>query len=138
MVDKMPIYSEIGNFYIEANPDQSGVRILLDVPKGAVWICTIIDDGDNFCFSSRIPEGFIIRKMPLTKHKLKTSDGKDPSLKYKNQLEVDTPYRRMYARPIDPKDLAKGVAVFYSYGTTLWSIARCQSENGVLTIDFEY
>lgn len=50
MVDKMPIYSKIGNFYIEANPDQSGVRILLDVPKGAVWICTIIDDGDNFCF----------------------------------------------------------------------------------------
>lgn len=138
MVDHIPIYSKTGNFHIEANPDNSGVRILSKEPEGYVWVCTIIDDGDNFCFSGRIEEGIALNKMAMTKKKLKTPDGKNPTLNVKDQLEVDTPYRRMYARQIDPKDATKGVAVFYSYGTTLWSIARCYSEDDGLSIDFDF
>lgn len=134
-VERIDITSENISFYIEANPDNSGVRFLQETPNGrSVWVATIVANENNFSFATLKPNGIIVHNFsPFSR--MVSSDGYAPPLTVNNQIEVKTPFKKeIVVRNVDPNDTSKGAIVGFSDGVCLWNVAFAQVQNDSLSV----
>lgn len=127
-VDNLQIKTNTTSYNIEANPDNSGIRVIKNIDDDSqAWVATIIDDGDGFTFATLKENGVFVQKFHPTA-RLLFKDGFAPALDVENQVVVETIHnRKMVVRELNSKEKYKGVVIAYSDGICLYSVAICHT-----------
>lgn len=132
-IDKIFISDKRCVFCFEANPDNSGVRLVVYRTDGKLtWVATIIDCGDKFVLAISTGNGIEVKSFNPTRE-LMFRNGQKPPLFVDEQIEVVTQYgKHMLVRYTHSKSNPKGAIISYSDGIKLWSVALCMQENDEL------
>lgn len=130
-LEQISIHGHGLNFYVESNPDNSGIRLMQKVGEQNIWIMTIIDNGSCFSIANFDMSGQLNLCNFKSENRLFNKDGTMPPLEVDNQIEVNTPYgNKILVRDLDHNNPNTGVIIAYSDGVCLYSIALCEINAG--------